>query len=92
MSWLPSKLKTAKPEPIKKTKVLEYNHSIPNNAGITTAAMWLIVKLTEAVAAISFLFAIFWKYVLIAMARAKNIGKGECVPAVISENSYNIQS
>ena len=49
----------ARPEPTKNTAAGEKSQSIPNKAGRKTAAIWLIVKPTPAVAAISAGSAIF---------------------------------
>ena len=64
---------TAKPAPTRNTAVRESSQMYPRSAGITTAAMWLMVKETPAVEAMSAGSAIFWKYVLMAMASAKNM-------------------
>ena len=61
----------ANKEPIKKTIEWELIQTNPKSTGINTAAIWLIVNETPAVLAISFGSAIFWKYVLIAIANAK---------------------
>ena len=47
--------------PIKNTVAGEASQITPNTTGITTAAMWLIVKEPPAVEAISAGSAIFWK-------------------------------
>ena len=47
--------------PDRKTAAGETSQRKPKAAGITTAAMWLMVKLTPAVAAMSAGSAIFWK-------------------------------
>ena len=64
---------TAKPAPIRNTAAGETIQTKPNAAGTTTAAMWLIVNEIPALLAISPGLAIFWKYVLTAIASAKNI-------------------
>ena len=52
---------TAKPVPIKNTAELDTTQTSPSAAGITTAAIWLIVNDTPAVLAMSSGLAIFWK-------------------------------
>ena len=51
----------AMPAPAKNTAAGEAIHRSPNVTGITTAAMWLMVKATPAVGAMSAGSAIFWK-------------------------------
>ena len=46
--------------PQRKTAAGETSHSRPKTAGMITAAMWLIVKATPELAAISAGSAIFW--------------------------------
>ena len=48
-------------EPAKKTIDGEYNQTSPKTTGIKTAAIWLIVKETPELDAISAGSAIFWK-------------------------------
>lgn len=50
---------TAIAVPAKKTIEGEYNQTMPNMTGITTAAMWLMVNATPEVEAISAGSAIF---------------------------------
>ena len=51
----------AMPAAIIKTVAGELSHTIPKRTGKNTAAMWLMVKATAAVGAISPGSAIFWK-------------------------------
>jgi hypothetical protein len=48
-------------EPTRNTAPGDVSHTIPSAAGMTTAAIWLMVKLTLEVAAISCGSEIFWK-------------------------------
>ena len=65
--------RNAKKDPIRNTNEWELIQINPKITGINTAAIWLIVNETPAVLEISFGSAIFWKYVFIAIAKAKNI-------------------
>ena len=47
--------------PIRNTAAGETSQIRPNSAGMNTAAMWLMVKATPAVGAMSAGSAIFWK-------------------------------
>jgi hypothetical protein len=47
--------------PARNTAADDWIHRKPNTTGITTATMWLMVKLTPALEAMSAGSAIFWK-------------------------------
>src|SRR5690606_21745766 len=65
-------LQPAMAAPDRKTAAGDHSHMRPKVTGMMTAAMWLMVKATPAVGAMPAGSAIFWKWVLIAIAMAKN--------------------
>lgn len=57
----------------KNTAAGDVSHNTPKAAGMTTAVIWLIVKLTPVVDAMSAGSTIFWKYVFMMIANVKNM-------------------